>query len=251
MKLKLTKKKKRIKKKFNMDNINLLEKKINFKFKNESLLYEALTHRSYLNENKSWPYHHNERLEFLGDAVLELVITELLFNYYPDAQEGDMTLLRAALVNYQKLAEIAQSIGLEKFLYLSKGEAKDLPKSQEVILADAFEALIGAIYLDAKLEAAKKFVKKFVFSRLDEVLATKSYKDAKSELQEIVQDKLKITPVYKVLSESGPAHERIFESGVYFDGKLIAKGEGRAKQESEIEAAKAALKKIDNGELIF
>lgn len=234
-----------------MDNIDLFEKKIDFQFQDKSLLYEALTHRSYLNENKSWPYHHNERLEFLGDAVLELVITDLLFKYYPDAQEGDMTLLRAALVNYQKLAEIAQSINLEKFLYLSRGETKDLPKSQEVIVADAFEALIGAIYLDAKMMAAEKFIKNFVFSRLDEVLENKSYKDAKSELQEIVQDKLKITPVYKILLESGPAHERIFESGVYLEEKLIAKGAGRAKQESEIEAAKAALKKIDSGELMF
>jgi ribonuclease-3 len=231
-----------------MNFAELFSKQIGIKFKNLNLLTEALTHRSYINENPKWQLPHNERLEFLGDAVLELIISDLLFKKFPDAAEGQMTLLRAALVNYQKLAEIARKINLKKFILMSRGETKDSSKAQEVILANAMEAVIGAIYLDQGFKISKEFIKNLIFSHIEEVLENKTYKDAKSELQEIIQDKLKITPTYKIISEEGPAHEKIFKSGVYFDNKIIAEGEGSSKQEAEIEAAKAALAKIKNEE---
>ena len=216
------------------------------KFKNSDLLLESLTHRSYLNERPSWHLPHNERLEYLGDAVLELVISEELFKKFPDFPEGQLTVLRAALVNYQMLARIAEEIGVDDFILLSRGERRDQGKAREVILANALEAIIGAIYLDQGLEKTRAFVKKFVASHLDEVLKTKSYKDAKSELQEIIQERLKITPTYRVLEESGPAHKRLFKVGVYFGEQFAAEGIGASKQEAELEAAKNALEKHRN-----
>ena len=222
-----------------------LEKKINIFFKNKRLLTEALTHRSYLNEHPKWKYNHNERLEYLGDAVLELIISEYLFHKFPNYDEGKLTLLRAALVNYQNLSKIAKKLKLDKFLLLSKGEKKDVSKAKDVILANTIEALIGAIYLDDGLETAKKFVEKFIAPTLNEILETKSYKDYKSKLQELIQEKLKITPTYKVLEESGPAHRKLFKIGVYFKDKLIAEGSGFSKQEAEMEAARKALENIE------
>ncbi len=220
-----------------------LEETIGIKFKDKDLLTEALTHRSYLNEFPNWKLPHNERLEFLGDAVLELIVSDELFHKFPEFPEGKMTVLRAALVNSRMLAKIAEEINLDDFILLSRGERKDTGKAREVILANAMEALIGGIYLDHGVTYTEKFVKKFVVKHLPEILETKSYKDAKSELQEIIQEKLKVTPNYKVLEESGPAHKRIFKIGVYFDDKLIADGSGASKQEGELEAAKHALKK--------
>jgi ribonuclease-3 len=225
-------------------NFGDFEKKIGVTFKNKDLLTEALTHRSYLNEYPKWKLPHNERLEYLGDAVLELLVSEDLFSRFPDYPEGKLTVLRAALVNYQILAKVADEIGLQDFILLSRGEKKDTGRAREVILANAMESVIGAIYLDQGLEKIRGFAKKFIIKNLDEVLKTKSYKDAKSELQEIVQEKLKLTPTYNVLGEEGPAHKRTFEMGVYFGEKLIAQGEGLSKQEAEIEAAKNALKKV-------
>jgi ribonuclease-3 len=223
--------------------ISKLEKKLGIKFKNEDLLVEALTHRSYLNEYPRWRLPHNERLEYLGDAVLELVVSEELFKKFPNYPEGQLTVLRAALVNYQILAKVAEGIGLDDFVLLSRGEKKDEGKAREVILANAIEAVIGAIYLDQGLTPTRNFTRKFVMVNLDTVLETKSYKDAKSELQEIIQEKLRITPTYRVLGESGPAHKRIFKIGVYFGEEFIAEGNGASKQEAELEAAKEALKK--------
>lgn len=220
-----------------------LEKNIGIKFKNRDLLTEALTHRSYINEYPKWPLPHNERLEYLGDAVLELLVSERLFTMFPKNPEGQLTVLRAALVNYQILARVADAIDLQDFILMSRGEKKDTGKAREVILANAMEALIGAIYIDSGLEHIGVFVDKFVMSNLDEVLATKSYKDAKSELQEIVQERMKLTPTYRVIEEAGPAHRRVFKIGVYYGEKVIANGEGASKQEAEIEAAKNALKK--------
>ncbi len=220
-----------------------LEEKVGVKFKNPDLLIEALTHRSYLNEYPKWRLPHNERLEYLGDAVLELMVTEELFSRFPSYPEGQLTVLRAALVNYQTLSKIAEEIKLQSFILLSRGEKKDMGKAREVILANAMEAVIGAMYLDHGFEPTRKFVKKFVMARLDEIMKTKSYKDAKSELQEIVQERLKVTPTYKVLEESGPAHKRVFKIGVYFGEKLIASGSGASKQDGEIEAAKEAVKR--------
>jgi ribonuclease-3 len=220
-----------------------LEKNIGITFSNKDLLTEALTHRSYLNEYPRWPLPHNERLEYLGDAVLELLVSEELFVRFPREPEGQLTVFRAALVNYQILAKVAEKIGLQKFILMSRGEKKDTGKAREVILANAMEALIGAIYLDRGFEAMRPFVHTHVMSNLDEVLKNKSYKDAKSELQEMVQEKLKLTPTYQMIEESGPAHKRIFTMGVYYGPKLIANGNGQSKQEAEIEAAKNALKK--------
>ncbi|MBU6500862.1 MAG: ribonuclease III [Patescibacteria group bacterium] len=220
-----------------------LEKNIGVSFNNKDLLTESLTHRSYLNEYPKWPLPHNERLEFLGDAVLELVVSDELFKKFSNYPEGQLTVLRAALVNYQILAKVAEGIGLEKFILLSRGEKKDTGKAREVILANAIEAVIGAIYLDRGIDIVSSFIKKFVMTNLEMVLKTKSYKDSKSELQEIVQEKLKLTPTYSVLEESGPAHKRIFKMGAYFGEKLVADGSGASKQEAELEAAKAALKK--------
>jgi|SRR3989344_146209 len=220
-----------------------IETTIGLTFQNPDLLKEALTHRSYLNENPRWSTPHNERLEYLGDAVLELAVTEELFRQFPEDPEGKLTVLRAALVNYQRLSAIAGEIGLEKHIFMSKGERGDTSKAKEVILANAMEALIGAIYLDQGFEATRKFIHQFVLVHLPEILATKSYRDAKSELQEIVQERLRVTPSYKVMDESGPAHKRIFRMGVYFDNDLIAEGSGASKQEAEVEAAKQALER--------
>ena len=221
-----------------------LEKIIGITFSNKDLLKEALTHRSYLNEHPDWEMSHNERLEYLGDAVLELAVSEELFKKFPTFPEGQLTVLRAALVNYQLLSRVAEEINLHKFILMSRGERADISKAREVILANATEALIGAIYLDQGFAAAKRFSDAFVLPHLPEILETKSYRDSKSELQEIIQEKLKLTPTYQVLDESGPAHRRAFTIGVYFGDKLIAEGTGASKQEGETEAAKEALKKI-------
>ena len=220
-----------------------LEKKLGISFKNKDLLTEALTHRSYLNEFPDWHLPHNERLEYLGDAVLELLVSEELFEKFPREPEGRLTVLRAALVNYQILARVAEAIGLDRFVLMSRGERKDTGKAREVILANAIEAVIGAMYLDQGFEAVRPFVAKRVMGNLDEVLATKSYRDAKSELQELVQDRMKLTPTYRTIDESGPAHQRVFKMGVYFGEKFIAEGKGASKQEAELAAAKNALKK--------
>lgn len=220
-----------------------LQKNIRVRFENQDLLTEALTHRSYLNEYPKWHLPHNERLEYLGDAVLELIVSEELFRKFPKEPEGRLTVFRAALVNYQILAKVAERLRLQDFIMMSRGERKDTGKAREVILANAMEALIGAIYLDQGFEVTKKFADTFVMTNLDEVLATKSYKDAKSELQEVIQERLKLTPTYDVISEEGPAHRRMFTMGVYFGEKLIATGEGTSKQEAEADAAKNALKK--------
>ncbi|TSA46193.1 ribonuclease III [bacterium] len=226
-----------------MDFANL-EKHTNTKFKNQDLLRSALTHRSYLNENRNYNLPHNERLEFLGDAVLELVTTEYLYRNF-DNPEGELTNYRSALVNYRILAEVAHSIGLEEYILLSKGEAKDTGRARQVILANAIEAFIGAIYLDAGTEAAKKFIDEFIIVRLPELMKNHEYLDPKSRLQEIIQDRLSITPGYKVISESGPDHDKTFVVGVYIDDRLVGEGAGPAKQDAEVEAAKNALEKQD------
>ncbi len=225
--------------------LNNLEQKLGIQFKNKDLLKEALTHRSYLNENPSWATPHNERLEFLGDAVLELVSTENLFHRFPQYPEGQLTSLRAALVNYQIIAKIGRDLGLDNFILLSRGEAKDTGRAREVILANAMEALIGAIYLDSGYDEVKKIIRQFIIGAyVDKILESGLYRDPKSHLQEIAQEKLKVTPTYSVLEEWGPDHKKIFRIGVYFGDKLIAEGDGYSKQEAEIEAAKNALKDL-------
>ena len=210
-------------------------------FKNKDLLKRAFTHRSYLNENRDLESSHNERLEFLGDAVLELIVTEYLFEKYPDSTEGDLTAYRASLVNAIILSEVAQKINVNDFLLLSKGESKDIGKARQYILANTMEAIIGAIYLDQGYETAKYFISKNLFYLIDKIVADKSWIDAKSKFQEKSQEKESTTPVYKSLKEEGPDHDKKFTIGVYLNEELIAKGEGMSKQEAEQVAAKKAL----------
>jgi len=224
-----------------MKDFSLLEKKLNIHFKNKDLLITAFCHRSFLNENPDFKFGNNERLEFLGDAVLELIITEYLFYRFPSKREGELTNLRAALVNANMLYELATELGFNDFLLLSKGEEKDTGKGRRYILSDAFEAFIGALYLDKGIEECKKFLKKYLFPKIDEILKKGEIKDAKSRFQEEAQERLKITPTYKVLEEWGPDHAKHFLVGVFLGDKLIAEGEGSSKQEAEEEAAKKAL----------
>lgn len=225
-----------------MKDFNSFEKKIEYSFKKKSLLTEAFTHRSYLNENPSWPGRHNERLEFLGDAVLELVVTEFLFYKFPEKPEGELTSLRAALVNANMLSEISSDLEINNFLLLSRGEAKDTGRARAYILANAFEALVGALYLDGGYEAAKKFIDQNVFGKIDDVLEKKLFLDAKSLFQERSQEAVGITPFYRVLKEWGPDHDKHFVVGVYLGEDLVASGEGPSKQIAEQNAAELGLK---------
>lgn len=225
-------------------NLENLENKIGIKFNNTELLREALTHRSYLNEDPSWPLSNNERLEFLGDAVLELAVTEELFKRFPEKEEGELTVYRAALVNARRLREIAGELGIDKSILVSKGEAQDLNgRGGETVLADAVEAIIGAIHLDRGYGESRKFVSKFILSYLDKVVEIGG-KDSKSLVQEIAQEKHGITPTYKVLEEAGPAHSRNFKVGLYFGDEQKSEGEGSSKQEAELDAARRLLKKF-------
>jgi ribonuclease-3 len=217
--------------------------RLGLSFQNLDLLIEALTHRSFLNENKGVVAHHNERLEFLGDAVLELAVTHFLFNRYPDKPEGDLTAFRASLVNTFSLADTAEHIGLNDMLLLSKGEAKDTGRARQIILANAFEAVLGAIYLDQGYEAAEQFIAKHLYNKIDDVIAKRAWQDAKSHFQEVAQEKRNITPSYKTLAEEGPDHDKNFTVGVFLNSEHIAEGTGRSKQEAEQSAAQAALDK--------
>jgi ribonuclease-3 len=206
------------------------------------LIVQAFVHRSYLNENHEFPYGHNERLEFLGDAVLELAVTEFLFNEYGNP-EGELTNWRAALVNAKMLASIAYEIGMEPYLFLSHGESKDTgTKARDYIMANLFEAVTGAIYLDQGYETTKQFLTRWVISKLPYVLENGLYMDAKSRFQESAQEILGVTPNYRVLEESGPDHSKLFRVGAFLEKELIATGEGSSKQEAQTEAAEAALK---------
>ncbi|NBS70037.1 ribonuclease III [bacterium] len=207
----------------------------------EGHLEQAVVHRSYLNEHPNFPLGHNERLEFLGDAVLELVVTEHLYAHYGNP-EGELTTWRSALVNGDSLADVAKELGVEKYLYLSRGEEKDAnTKARRYILANATEAIIGALYLDYGWETAKEFVTKHVLVKLPEILEKRLYIDPKSRFQEAAQSKLGLTPTYKVLEETGPDHEKHFRMGVYLGKELIAEGTGTSKQEAQISAAEAGL----------
>ncbi len=219
-----------------------LEDLIGVTFQDVGVLRESCTHRSYLNENRECTWAHNERLEFLGDAVLELAITDYLFKKYPDRPEGELTSFRAALVNTNMLSEVASGIGLGDFVLLSKGEARDTGKARQYILANTFEAVIGAIYLDQGYEKAEGFIGRMLFSRIDEIVEKGLWKDSKSRFQELSQEHESITPSYKVVAEDGPDHDKEFTVGVFLQDKEVARGMGRSKQEAEQMAAQAALK---------
>src|SRR3989338_5243637 len=218
-----------------------MEKALGVTFQNIDTLRQALVHRSYLNEHTSFPLDHNERLEFLGDAVLELVVTEYLYLNYPNP-EGEMTNWRAALMNGQQLANIAAKLFVEDFLYMSRGERKDRDsKARRYILANAMEAIIGAMYLDRGWDVAKEFVTRAVLSLLPEILEKKLYIDPKSRFQESAQEHTGITPTYRVHSEEGPDHEKVFTVGVYLEKERVAEGVGTSKQEAQVDAAEKAI----------
>ncbi|MFA5052020.1 MAG: ribonuclease III [Patescibacteria group bacterium] len=228
-----------------MKDISELEKNINITFKNQDLLRQAMVHRSYLNEHPDFPLPHNERLEFLGDAVLELVVTEYLYATYPNP-EGDLTNWRASLVNAKMLSQIAQACDLNSYLYLSKGESKDAnSKARQFILANAVESLIGAIYLDLGWDSSKQFIHERILVYLPDIIANKTYQDPKSRFQELSQEKFGITPSYQVLSETGPDHAKNFVIGVFLGKEQVATGEGSSKQEAQVAAAEAGLKAKD------
>ena len=224
------------------DKLAQLENKIETKFEDRNILLQALTHRSYLNENPKWGQDHNERLEFLGNAVLELVVTEYLYKTYPNP-EGEMTNWRASLVNAVMLARIATEFDLNDYILLSKGEAKDTGRARQYILANAMESLIGAIYLDGGYDASKKFIEKFILKELSGIIENQLYRDAKSLFQEKAQEKTGITPTYDVLKEWGPDHARNFQVGVFLEKEMIGVGDGPSKQEAQQVAASDALKK--------
>ena len=223
-------------------NFSLFEKKIGIVFKNKDLLKQAFTHRSFTNEREGKGMQHNERLEFLGDAVLELVTTEELYKRYPESNEGQLTVYRTSLVNSVMLAKVAKELGMEDYLILSKGEEKDTGRARSLILARALEALLGAIFLDRKYNQCKKFINKYIVIFIDEIIEKKLWIDPKSLIQEEAQKHLSVTPSYKTIVESGPDHDVLFSVGVYFNYDLVAIGEGKSKQEAEVEAAREALK---------
>lgn len=218
-----------------------LENDIGIIFNNKNLLIQAFIHRSYINENSNFKLGHNERLEFLGDAVLELVSTNFLYNKFEDLAEGELTTYRAALVNTKSISAIAKDLGFNDYLFLSKGESKDFGKARLSILADTYEAFIGAVFLDKGYEDAGKFIESTLLIHTDRIIEEGKYKDAKSVVQEKSQDILAVTPSYRVLSESGPDHDKEFIVGIYFGESRIADGKGRSKQEAETDAAKNAL----------
>ncbi|MEK7094644.1 MAG: ribonuclease III [Patescibacteria group bacterium] len=223
------------------EDLNALMTTLGVEFHNIDTLRQALVHRSYLNEHPGFVLEHNERLEFLGDAVLELVVTEHLYVTYPNP-EGELTNWRASLVNADRLSGVAQNLGIDDYLYLSRGEQKDASgKARRYILANAIEAVIGAIYLDQGWDGAKEFIHRTVLSLLPDILAKKEYIDPKSRFQEAAQERVGVTPTYKVLSEEGPDHDKIFLVGVYLEKEKVAEGGGSSKQEAQVAAAANAL----------
>ncbi|HVI60957.1 MAG TPA: ribonuclease III [Candidatus Saccharimonadales bacterium] len=210
-------------------------------FNDIDLLVTAFTHRSYLNEHKKSVKQHNERLEFLGDAVLELVVTEYLYGNY-DEPEGILTNWRSSLVRTESISAAAAKHGFEPLLRLSRGEKRGSERARAQILANSYEAVVGALYLDQGYEAATRFITTSILSTFDDILATGSWMDSKSYLQELAQSQEAATPVYKVMAEEGPDHDKTFTVGVYVDGKLRGQGQGPSKQTAQQQAAEAALR---------
>lgn len=217
------------------------EELIGISFSNKELLQRAFTHRSFLNENKDRNLKHNERLEFLGDAVLELVVTHFLFEAYPDKPEGELTAVRAALVNTQTLAQTAGKIGMNDFLLLSRGESKDVGRARQFILANTFEAVVGALYLDQGYDVVDSFLRKHICPLAEDIVEQRLWQDAKSRFQESAQERVSITPIYTVLNEDGPDHDKHFTVGVFLEDECVAEGSGHSKQEAEQVAAEKAI----------
>ena len=223
------------------------KEKLGYDFENIDLLVTALTHRSYLNEHKKSASEHNERLEFLGDAVLELVTTVFLFSNY-DKPEGILTAWRSALVRTESIGAASERLGYEKLIRMSRGEKQGSARARQQILANAFEATTGAIYLDKGYEAAKKYITDNILSTLPQILEEESWRDPKSYLQEISQARDGFTPIYKVLKEDGPDHDKNFTLGVFVGDKKMGEGEGPSKQTAQQEAAREAIRKYKNNE---
>jgi ribonuclease III len=221
--------------------LDQLQKILAVDFTDKKILLSAVTHRSYLNEHREATWEHNERLEFLGDAVLELVVTDFLFGKYPEKPEGELTAVRAALVNTVSLSSASERLGINAFLLMSKGEAKDVGRARQYILANAFEACIGAMYLDQGYETARNFIANRLFPKTEEIVHKRLWQDAKSRFQELAQEYASVTPTYETISQEGPDHDRVFTVGVYLRGQLIAEGSGRSKQEAEQQAAEKAV----------
>ena len=218
------------------------EKKTGIVFKDKELLKQAFVHRSFINENANTGMSHNERLEFLGDAVLELVVTNFLYKKYPSHTEGELTALRSALVNAVIISEVASQVGMNEYLLLSKGESKDMGKARQYILANTYEAYVGAVFMDGGYSVAERFITDTLLPHTEEIVSKKLWRDAKSLVQEKAQEFFNVTPAYKVLHESGPDHDKHFTVGIYFGTELIAEGKGKSKQEAEQKAAGEALK---------
>lgn len=218
------------------------EKNTGIIFKDKNLLKQAFIHRSYINENPGMQLSHNERLEFLGDAVLELIVTDFIYRKYPSFTEGELTAIRSALVNAIIISEVAAKIGMNDYLLLSKGEAKDNGKARQYILANTFEAYVGAVYLDRGYDIVNKFIMETLLPHTEEIVSKKLWRDSKSLVQEKAQEFVGVTPIYKVLHESGPDHDKHFTVGILFGTNLIAEGKGKSKQEAEQKAAEMALK---------
>jgi ribonuclease-3 len=224
-----------------MKKIEEFEQQNELEFLHRDILQQAFVHRSYVNENKKLSFGHNERLEFLGDAVLELVITSFLFEKYPEKPEGELTAVRASLVNTVSLAQASEKLGVNDYLLMSKGEAKDMGRARQYILANVFEACIGAIYLDQGYDEAVDFIGRQLFAKTDEIVKNRLWQDAKSRFQELAQEYASVTPRYETMSQEGPDHDRMFTVGVYLKNELIAQGKGAAKQEAEQQAAEHAI----------
>jgi ribonuclease-3 len=227
-----------------MKNLNEIEEKIGVEFKDKTLLVTAFTHRSFLNENLSVT-EHNERLEYLGDAVLEFLVSKFLYLNYAERDEGDLTSFRAAIVRTEALAETAQEMGFGEDLRMSKGEARTGGREKDYLLANTFEAVLGAIYLDQGIEACERYLKRVHFHKIKSIVKNRSDIDAKTKFQEVAQEKVRITPEYELVSEKGPDHDKIFTMAVYLGSKKYGEGSGPSKQKAEENAAKKALKKIE------
>lgn len=218
-----------------------LEQILGYTFSDKLHLLTAITHRSYLNEHREATQDHNERLEFLGDAVLELVVTDHLFRTYKDKPEGELTAIRAALVNTTSLSEASLKLGVNDYLLMSKGEARDTGRARQYILANVFEAFVGALYLDQGYEAAGGFIAKHLFGKTEEIVLKRLWQDPKSRFQEMAQEHASVTPTYETLGQEGPDHDRVFTVGVFLGKAKVAEGQGRSKQEAEQAAAVQAI----------
>lgn len=226
-----------------MNSLEEILKQNNISPKNIDLYEQAFVHRSFINENPKFKLGHNERLEFLGDSVLELIVTDDLYAKYPDHSEGDLTAYRSALVNTVSIGDCAFGLGFNDLLKLSKGEQKDTGKARASILADTYEAFLGALYLDLGYDACVEWVKKTLLVQTDNIVRGGLFKDAKSLVQEKAQEKFQVTPSYRVISETGPDHDKLFVVGIYFGNDQVSDGSGKSKQEAETNAAKAAIAK--------